>query len=219
MQPRPAREAVEAAAPERLAHHRASPPEEDERRPVDLNTELLPEGLDEPADDARALPSRAVDAAGLDARSHGAAEEEARGDREALEVLALARSVLGDERDGRVEAREARDARADKGRQDEHVDGRAQAEREGDKGRRDAERDLRAATVRCCNETCGRQVQRAQTHRVGETVELLPEHAALVPPPRDLAVERIEDHAQERVEEGVPAWGAKESAQVPSPAC
>lgn len=35
------------------------------------------------------------------------------------------------------------------------------------------------------------------TYEVGETVELLPNHAGLVAPPRDLAVEEVEEEAGE----------------------
>lgn len=107
-----------------------------------VDAEVLPQRLDQAPRQAVALPLRALEPALAHAERHPGADEQARGDREALEVLGLARVVLGDEGDGRVEAREAGNARADEERQEGRVDRGAQAERPGDKGRGDAERDL-----------------------------------------------------------------------------
>ena len=71
-------------------------------------------------------------------------EDEGEGGRdgEALEVLGFALGVLGDERDGGVEAREAGEAAADEAGEDEGVEGRAEAAGEGEEGGGDAEGDL-----------------------------------------------------------------------------
>jgi len=187
---------------------------------VHLDADVLLERADEPPGKAVALPLRPVEPALVHADGHAGADEQARRDREALEILALARVVLGHERDGRVEPREARDAGADEEREEGRVDRGAQAEGPRDEGRRDAERDLRAreegvsgnttrAGTGAARSASGERRPKGQgresTHRVGETVELLSEHAALAAPARNLAVERVEDHAEEREGEGAPA--------------
>ena len=73
---------------------------------------------------------------------HEAVERERGRDGRALEVLALARGVLGQRRDGHVEAREAREPAEDEEGQPDRVGKGAEAEREGDHGGCHAEGDL-----------------------------------------------------------------------------
>ena len=47
-------------------------------------------------------------------------------------------------------------------------------------------------------------IRREGTHGIGQTVQLLTKHAALVSPSRDLSVEYVEEHSHERVKEGPP---------------
>lgn len=148
---------------------------------MDLESGPFADGLNESEGQAGALTMRAVEAVLADAGGEAGDHEEGGWDREALEVLGLARVVLRDEGDGGVEAGEAGDSGADKDEEGEGVERGAEADGEGDKGGCDAERD-----------------------RVGERVEFLTEHGALLPPPGDLAVEGVKDEAEDGVGEGVP---------------
>ena len=86
--------------------------------------------------------AEALKVAREDARGHAPDEDEGGRDGETFEVRNLAGAVLWLERDCRVEAREAGNAAADEGRQDEDVGSAAQAECEAQEGGGDAERDL-----------------------------------------------------------------------------
>lgn len=81
-----------------------------------------------------------------DPPSHGTRKRERSRDRRALEVLALARRVLGQHGDGHVEAREAGQAAEDEEGEEDVVEGGADAEGEGGAGGGDAEGDLSKKT-------------------------------------------------------------------------
>lgn len=108
---------------------------EDEHDGVDLE-----QGAGEP-DAAR--DGIVADPAAVDPVGHQGVEAEGGGDGGALEVLGLARGVLGDDGGGDVEAGEAGEAAQDEEGEAEVVEGRAQANGKGYYGGGEAEGDLR----------------------------------------------------------------------------
>lgn len=80
-----------------------------------------------------------MDLARVDPVGHESVEAERCGDRSALEVLRLARGVLGDDGGGDVEAREAGEAAEHEEGEADVVERCAQADGEGDDGWGEAE--------------------------------------------------------------------------------
>lgn len=112
---------------------------------------------------------------------HERVEAQARGDGRALKVGRLAGLVLGNDGGRHVEAGETGEAAEDEEGEQNVVDGGADTDREGNGGGGDTKGD-----------------------EVGEGIELLAHHAALLAPAGDLAVHGVEEEAERQEGEGKP---------------